>query len=74
MIFANQIYDFCHVSIKRNHKYSGAVFYLKPSIFPFMVLAKTVNTTRLIVLMGINIAAIRGDSDPVTANDNPTKL
>ena len=48
--------------------------YLKPNNFPFMVLAVTVNNTRLMVLMGISMAAIKGDNVPVTAKDNPIKL
>lgn len=48
--------------------------YLKPNNLLFTVLATKVNKTKLIVLMGIKIAAINGDKVPVTANDNPIKL
>jgi hypothetical protein len=35
---------------------------------------KVANITTLTELMGINTAAIRGEREPDTANDNPTTL
>lgn len=65
--------DICHIIHLLKCRQQTPV-YLKPSIFPLMVLAITVNNTRLIVLMGISMAAIKGDRVPVTAKDSPTKL
>ena len=55
-----------------NHKRKR--LYLKPKSFPLIVPEITVNRTRLMVLIGIRIAAANGDKVPVTANDSPTKL